>query len=120
MIVMLSAEMNSSGVWDYEKDIDLSLDQVPLPESLISEIVKWRNAYEKYNALPDLSIMEVKKRVDELDLLGIDIIRRALNHWGGTSVSKFYYYSVARDKLLYVLYEDGRERWMLPSTAADL
>lgn len=114
---MLSAEMNSSGVWDYERDNDLPLDKTPLPEPLRIEILNWRNSYEKYNALPDLSNEQVRKSVDELDHWGIEIVRRMLNQWAGASVSKYYYYSVARDTLLFVLYADGRERWMSPANA---
>ena len=110
MILMLSAEIGSNGLWDYENDVQLEYSDTPLSNGLINEIKQWVADYEPYTALPDLTNTEIANVVKKLDKKGIDILRKIRTEWNVPE--KYYYYSVAKDNLKHVLYKDGSEKGM--------
>ncbi|MDQ3193003.1 MAG: hypothetical protein M3Q58_15570 [Bacteroidota bacterium] len=109
MILMLSAEVESSGLWDYEQDIELPYNFINISANLENLINHWVKAYEPYTALPNIENINIRNSLEELDKEGINLLKQIAFQY--KNPQKYYYYSVGKDKLEYVLYKDGTEKY---------
>lgn len=110
MIVMLNAESWSCGLWNYQEDIEIDFSKTTLTKETMKSIEVWKNDYEKYSANQGTLDKVILKRVSDLDNEGIALLKEIALEWNDPKIEKYYYYSVAEDKLKYVIYKDGTEK----------
>lgn len=104
MTIMLSAEMRSNGLWNYNEGIEIELSQTPLSEETVTAIKKWVEEYLPYSAAQNSQNKEVLENIKRLDERGITLLNRIAVEWTDSQIEKFYYYSVGEDKIKYTVY----------------
>ncbi len=107
---MLSAEMWSKGLWNYEDDCEINFAETTLSENTQNAIIIWTKEYEPYTSSQNTTDNNILNKVKELDVKGIQLLKQISIEWNILEIKKYYYYSVVEDKLKYVLYKDGSER----------
>ena len=112
MILMLNAEPWSCGLWNYEEDVEIDLEQTSLSKETIIALNNWRNQYEPYTSMQGVKDLNVVSNVDELDSKGVMFIKQIASEYSKGNIEKYYYYSTFKDELLYVLYSNGDEKYL--------
>ncbi len=110
MIIEISAEPFSTGIRAYHEGRDIDKLETSISNVTWEELRKWYLSYEKYNAKTLKELDPYWSEIDKLDQEGISLTKKIANEWFPDHVEKFYYFSLCRDTLKYVLYKDGLEK----------
>ena len=70
----------------------------------------WAKRYEPYTAVPDLTVSEDLKKVNELDEEGRELLIQIAKEWK-KRVKKYQYYSIGKDEFQLEIYPDGTEKY---------
>lgn len=110
MIIEISAEPYSVGIRAYNEGRDIDKGETSISNKTWEELRNWYKAYEKYNSKTLAELSSYWDEIDKLDQEGIYLTKRIANEWFPDVVEKFYYFSLCRDILKYILYKDGTEK----------
>lgn len=97
-------------VREYHENIPFELEGLKFSDCTKICLQAWLNQYSKYTSMTLEELSGHWEQVDELDKKGEEILRKIASEWTGEEVEKYYYYSLCRDKLKLVLYQDGKEK----------
>lgn len=97
-------------VREYHENIPFELDELKISDCTKICLQSWLSQYSKYTPMTLEELSEHWEQVDELDKKGEELLRRIVSEWKGEEIEKSYYYSLCRDKLKLVIYQDGKEK----------
>jgi len=95
---------------EYQDNRPVDLDDVRISKCTRGHLQSWLDEYSKYipMKLEELSIHW--KEVDRLDKQGEGLLRKIASEYRSQEIEKYYYFSLCRDKLQFVIFQDGKEK----------
>ncbi len=93
---------------DYEMNIPLEIQDLPISENAKNAIINWTNEYCRFTALTIAELIPLSHTIDGLDMEGKKLLRMLSEEWNVDGVEKFYYFSLCKDRLLLVIHKDGK------------
>ena len=96
---------------EYYENIPFDIDGNEVSIDLKNELRKWLSNYSKFTVMTIEELSNHSETIDSLDKQGIELLKQFhVELSKNNELDKLYYFSLCKDKFLFAINKDGRNR----------